>query len=84
MDVAHDMRAFVLCGKSPAWEAGPRSAAEFKEAAKHYERAAELVAAPAIKAEDIEDAARCRREGENTEAEANAKEMAVACSGNYG
>ena len=35
------MRANVLCGQcNGAWETGPRSAAELKEAATHYERAA--------------------------------------------
>ena len=39
--VAHQMRANVLCGQcNGAWETGPRSAAELKEAATHYERAA--------------------------------------------
>ena len=32
---ANTMRAHVLSGKSGAWEAGPRSAAELSEAAKH-------------------------------------------------
>jgi hypothetical protein len=41
--VAHQMRANVLCGQcNGAWETGPRSAAELKEAATHYERAAAL------------------------------------------
>ena len=34
---ANLMRAYVLSGKSGAWEAGPRSAAELSEAAKHLE-----------------------------------------------
>ena len=41
---AINMRADVLSGRVPpgdgAWEAGPRSAAEFKEAAAHYDRSA--------------------------------------------
>eukprot|EP00964_Phaeocystis_antarctica_P058890 scaffold34947_cov62-Phaeocystis_antarctica.AAC.3 len=37
------------CGCS--WEEGPRSAAELKEAAKHFERAAGLHPAPAGKAQ---------------------------------
>eukprot|EP00964_Phaeocystis_antarctica_P084836 scaffold53512_cov48-Phaeocystis_antarctica.AAC.2 len=37
-------------GRAASWEAGPRSAAELKEAAAHYERAAALVSAPAMKA----------------------------------
>ena len=36
---AHQMRAVVLAGRIGAWEAGPRSVAEFKEAATHYDRA---------------------------------------------
>ena len=40
----------MLSGEEVAWEAGPRSAAELKEAATHFERAAELEAAPAVKA----------------------------------
>ena len=80
-DVAHDMRAIVLSGTCTAWEAGPRSAAELKEAAKHYERSGELQAAPALKAHDIESAAECRSQAEAmeaAEAAAKAKEMAVA------
>ena len=48
---ANNMRAEVLCGEAGAWEAGPRSAAELKEAAMHFERAAALQPAPALKAE---------------------------------
>ena len=40
--VAHQMRAMVLSGGVGAWEAGPRSAAEFMEAATHFDRAAAL------------------------------------------
>ena len=47
---ANSMRAMVLWGQCSAWEAGPRSAAEFKEAAAHFERAAVLHTAPAVKA----------------------------------
>ena len=36
------MRAAVLTRLCAAWEAGPRSAAELKEAAVHYERAVAL------------------------------------------
>ena len=39
---------------------GPRSAAELKEAATHFERAAELQDAPAVKAACISLAAECR------------------------
>ena len=59
---AHRMRAEVLSGQFDAWEAGPRSAAELREAATHYERAAALCPAPAMKADFAEDAALCRRQ----------------------
>ena len=62
---ANKMRAYVLCGlTSDAWEVGPRSAAELKKAATHYERAAALQPAPAMKAVLAEDAARCRSRAE--------------------
>ena len=61
--LAHNMRAEVLSGKSyGTWEVGLRSAAELKEAAKHFERTAALCPAPAMKAELAEQAARCRSE----------------------
>ena len=41
----------VLRGGSDTWEAGPRSAAEFMEAAAHYEQAAALRNAPTVKAQ---------------------------------
>ena len=56
----HQMRAMVLTGQYAAWEAGPRSAAELMEAATHFERAAALEPAPAMKAELAELAAWCR------------------------
>ena len=43
-------------------------AAELKEAAKHYERAAELSAAPALKAQRATNAAWCRGKAEAIEA----------------
>merc|ERR1740139_1526973 len=43
------MRARVLAGQHPTWESGPRSAADLKEAAKHFERAAQLNPAPVQK-----------------------------------
>eukprot|EP00964_Phaeocystis_antarctica_P003633 scaffold1954_cov63-Phaeocystis_antarctica.AAC.8 len=58
------MRAIVLSGHSSAWKAGPRSAAELKEAATHYERAAALCPAPATKAQLADQAARCRSQAE--------------------
>ena len=45
------MRALVLSGRCGAWRVGPRSAAELREAATHYERAAALLhSALAVKA----------------------------------
>ena len=61
---ANQMRAGVLSGMTGAWEAGPRSAAELKEAATHFERAAALHPAPAVKAVLAGHAARCRRQVE--------------------
>jgi len=58
---AHQMRAEVLSGQLAAWEAGPRSMAELKEAATHYDRAAALCPAPAGKAVLADQAAWCRR-----------------------
>ena len=59
------MRAEVLFGQSGVvWEAGPRSAAELREAATHYERAAALEPAPAGKAELASKAAWCRSQSE--------------------
>ena len=57
------MRAMVLSWQSScAWsaECQPRSAAELMEAATHFERAAALCHAPAIKAELAEDAVQTR------------------------
>ena len=50
---ANKMRACVLSGQCVAWEAGPRSAAELREAATHYERAAALQPAPVVKASSL-------------------------------
>jgi hypothetical protein len=50
----------VLAGRSAAWEAGPRSAAELMEAATYFARAAALCAAPAGKASLAGDADWCR------------------------
>eukprot|EP00964_Phaeocystis_antarctica_P093288 scaffold60150_cov60-Phaeocystis_antarctica.AAC.2 len=58
---ANQMRADVLGGRCTAWEAGPRSAAEIKQTATHYERAAALHPAPAMKAELTKLADSCRR-----------------------
>ena len=61
---AHQMRACLLGGSTAAWEAGPRSAAELKEAATHFDRAAALCPAPAVKAELAGTAAWCRAKAE--------------------
>ena len=61
---AHQMRALVLDGLFAAWELGPRSAAELREAATHFDRAAALHPAPAGKAALACKAARCRSQAE--------------------
>eukprot|EP00964_Phaeocystis_antarctica_P039419 scaffold22551_cov60-Phaeocystis_antarctica.AAC.1 len=62
---ANNMRAIVLSdGGGASWEAGPRTAAELKKAATHYERAAALCGAPAQKAELAAHADWCRSEAE--------------------
>jgi hypothetical protein len=58
------MRAFVLTGQLSAWEAGPRSAAELREAAAHFDRAAALCSAPVMKADFTGRAAWCRTKAE--------------------
>ena len=48
---AHEMRAIVLRGQpGDICELGPRSAAELREAATHFDRAAALHPAPVMKA----------------------------------
>ena len=62
---AIDMRAAVLGGVGgDAWEAGPRSAAELKETATHYERAAALCDFPVGKADLARLADCCRSRAE--------------------
>ena len=63
-EIALRMRAGVLSGACGAWEPGPRSAAELKEAATHYDRAAALSPAPAMKAELTKLADFCRSRAE--------------------
>ena len=58
--VAHQVRAMVLSGETTAGEEVPRSAAELKKAATHFERAAALCPAPAGKAEFAGQATLCR------------------------
>ena len=62
--VTNQMRAIVLSGQfAGSLEfMGPRSVAELKEAATHFERAAELHTAPAVKAQFAGNAAWCRSE----------------------
>ena len=54
--------AVELCGMGSArlWALGPRSAAEYKEAAVHFDRTAALSGAPAVKAEQASYAVECR------------------------
>ena len=61
---AHQMRAVMLAGQHAAWEAGPRSAAELKEAVTHFDRAAALHPAPAVKASLAGAAAWCHAKAE--------------------
>ena len=61
---AHEMRAFVLTGQLSAWEAGPRSAAELREAAAHFDRAVALCPPPVMKADFTGRAAWCRTKAE--------------------
>ena len=56
------MRAVVLIGRGEAWVAEPRSAAELREAATHYERAAALSNVPKLKAGYANNAAWCRQQ----------------------
>ena len=58
---AHHMRAVVLSGQDRAWEAGLRSAAELKETATHFDRAAVLCNDSAEKARLTRNAGWCRR-----------------------
>eukprot|EP00964_Phaeocystis_antarctica_P000929 scaffold533_cov60-Phaeocystis_antarctica.AAC.1 len=59
-EATNAMRAEVGGHHCRAWEAGPRSAAELKEAAAHYERTAALCDAPAQKDLLAGKAAWCR------------------------
>ena len=58
---ANEMRAIILSGLFAGWEEGPRSAAELKKAATHFDRAAALHTAPAMRASFADKAASCRR-----------------------
>ena len=61
---AQQMRAMVLNGWCETCEFGPRSAAELKEAATHYDRVAALQSAPAMKAQFVGNAAWCRSQAD--------------------
>ena len=62
---ANQMRAVVLSGLyGDAWEAEPRSAAELKDAAAHFDRIAALHPAPAMKARFAGRADVCRSQAE--------------------
>jgi len=61
---AHQMRAEVMSGAECAWEAGPRSVAELRDAATHFDRAVALCLAPARKAGYAKNAAWCRSQAE--------------------
>ena len=61
---AIEMRAMVLHGQTTAWEAGPRSAAELREAAMYFYRAAALEPAPAMKADLAGHAVWCRSQAD--------------------
>ena len=59
---ANQMRAKVLSGLvNGAWKAGPRSVAEYKKAATHYERVAADCTAPLAKAKYVEAAKTSRK-----------------------
>ena len=60
----HCMRAKALTGACRAWEEGPRSAAELKEAATHFDRGAAVSNAPAGSAELASWAVSCRSEAD--------------------
>ena len=47
-------QAFSLSGRCGAWEAGPRSAAELKQATTHFNRSTALSKAPGVKAELVQ------------------------------
>ena len=62
---ANQMRAIVLSGRGgDAWGVGPRSAAELREAAAYFDRAAALCDAPAMKEDLAKSADWCRRQVE--------------------
>ena len=64
--ITNFMRAIVLHGICGAWEAAPRSPAELRGAAAHYDRAAALDNAPMFKAQAVSLADQCRSQAEAT------------------
>ena len=62
---ANNMRAGVLSGGYGAWVAGPRSAAQLREAATHYERAAAVCNPPVVRAQLASSADWCRSRAES-------------------
>ena len=58
------LRAWVLSGDRGRWELARRSAAELKEAAAHFDRAAALYTAPAMKLGFARNAEFCRRQAD--------------------
>jgi tetratricopeptide (TPR) repeat protein len=81
---ANHMRAMVLTGagallgslpqgSAGAWEVGARSAAELEEAATHWEQAAALCVAPAMKAEYTRLAGLARRQAGATSTRKNGR-----------
>ena len=77
------MRTLVLSGTERAWEAGSRTAAELREAAKLYLRAETLADAPVAKCEYRNLAASLNEKAEPmeaAEAAARAEEEAVAAA----
>ena len=62
--ITNDMRAFLLSGLVNVCEAGPRSAAELREAATRFDRAAALHPAPAGKAHLARKAVWCHSQAD--------------------
>ena len=63
-EFAYLMRAVALSGVGGTWEEMPRSAAEVRQAAAHYDRSAALSNAPALKAARARNAGLCRNMAE--------------------
>ena len=76
--IALNMRAQVLTGLGNAWLAGPRSAAELKEAAVYYDRSAAMSDGPASKTHNAHLADWCRRQAERTANRAQTETLLMA------